>query len=292
MTNIHPSAIVSPNARLGKNARIGPYSIIEDHVEIGDDCTIAARVSVKTGTRMGSQNVVHEGCVLGGASQHLNSHGSSGKLVIGDHNTIRENATMHLALDQADSTTVGSFNTVMVGAHLGHDAQVGNHCIIVNNALLGGHVILDDHAYLSGGVAVHQYCRVGTYAFVSGPARIIQDVPPYVTVDGSTSKVVGLNTIGLRRNGFEDRQIAELKAAYRLIFRGDLEWHELLTELHTTFPTGPASEFRNFIQSSQRGFLRERRRHNATTLRIFKPSVPDGASASPNQSTPPRHRAA
>ena len=271
MTLIHSTAVVDDRANIGANVEIGPFSVIENDVEIGDGCRIGARVSVKSGTRMGTENRIHEGAILGGAPQHLKAGASLGELVIGSRNTIREYTTMHLGLSDGDCTQIGDDNMVMVGVHVGHDCHVGSHCIIVNNVLLGGHVIVSDRAYLSGAVAIHQFCRIGAFAMVSGPARIIQDVPPYVAVDGSTSKIVGLNVVGLRRNGFDQEQIRELKAAYRVIYRGGFRWNEVLDELLQRFPTGPASLFHEFMSQGQRGFLQERRMQPPATLKIYKP---------------------
>ena len=284
VTLIHSSAVVNDRAKIGADVEIGPFSVIENHVEIGDGCRIAARVSIKSGTRLGPENRIHEGAILGGVPQHLKAGAQLGELVIGRGNTIREYATMHIGLSEGDRTQIGDGNMIMVGAHVGHDCHVGSHCIIINNVLLGGHVIVGDRAYVSGAVAIHQFCRIGAYAMVSGPARIIQDVPPYVAVDGSTSKIVGLNLIGLRRNGFDQEQIRELKAAYRVIYRSGLRWSEVLGELSRRYPNGPASLFYHFMSQGQRGFLRERRAQPLAALKIYKPvSDHDGNSESDSQ---------
>ena len=267
MTPIHPLAVVGDRATLGNDVEIGPFAVIEDDVEIGDGCRVGARVSIKSRTRMGAENYIHEGAIIGGVPQHLKVQDDTGELVIGSRNTIREYATLHVGMSAGEPTRIGDGNMIMVGAHVGHDCHIGNQCIIINNALLGGHVSVGDRAYLSGGVAIHQFCRIGAHSIVSGPARIIQDVPPYVTVDGTTGKIVGLNLVGLRRHGFDDEQIRELKSAYRLIYRSGLRWSDMLEKLSQQFPCGPATLFHEFMSQGTRGFLQERR----TTLRIYNP---------------------
>jgi UDP-N-acetylglucosamine acyltransferase len=192
-----------------------------------------------------------------------------GRLQIGSGNTIRENATVHGGVRETDWTLVGDDNLIMVNAHIGHDCRIGNRTIITNNAMVAGHVVVEDRAYVSGAVGIHQFCRVGQLAMVGGQAHINRDVLPYVTVDGRTSHVVGLNLIGLKRSGFTDRDIAQLKAAYRLIYRSGLTWAEILKELRSEFTEGPASQYYEFLQRGKRGIMQERRGPVRSTLKIF-----------------------
>jgi UDP-N-acetylglucosamine acyltransferase len=141
----------------------------------------------------------------------------------------------------------------MVGVHFGHDTAIGNNCIFANSALLGGHATVEDRAFVSGAVAVHQFCRIGRLAMVGGHARITQDVPPYMLIDGQTGCVVGLNVVGLRRGGYSSDAIAELKAAYRVIFRRGLPWAEVIETLGAEFPEGAVVQLRTFLQSGKRG---------------------------------------
>ncbi len=180
--NIHPLALVSPQAKLGNNVIIGPFSIVEPDVTIGDDCTLAGRVVIKNGTTLGANNTVHEGAVLGGCPQHTRMPERLGRLAIGSHNVFRENCTVHRALHEGTETTIGSHNLLMVGVHVAHDCAVGDNLVFANNALLGGFVTVGDRAFISGAVAVHQFCRVGRLAMVGGCARVVQDLYrlPYV----------------------------------------------------------------------------------------------------------------
>jgi UDP-N-acetylglucosamine acyltransferase len=273
--NIHPQAIVSPEANLGQDVTIGPFSIIEPDVAIGDRCNLASRVVVKDGTTLGADNRVSEGAVLGGLPQHTRIPERLGRLVIGTHNTIRENCTIHRALHEGTSTIVGDHNLLMVGAHIAHDCHVGNQTIFANNVLLGGHVLVEDRAFVSGAVCVHQFCRIGRLAMVGGHARVVQDVPPYVMVDGITGCIVGLNLVGLRRNGYVAEEVAELKAAYRLIYRRGLKWTDILDQLRLEFPDGPAAAFHAFLSQGTRGFVQERRMPPHATLKLRRASDED-----------------
>jgi UDP-N-acetylglucosamine acyltransferase len=238
---------------------VGPLAIIEAGVIIGEGCTIAAGAILKTGTTLGPHNKVAERATIGGLPQHVNVPDQVGTIAIGSHNTIREGVTIHRALHEGHTTLVGDHNLLMVGAHVAHDCVVGNHAIFANNATLGGHVVVHDRAYVSGNVAVHQFCHIGRLAMVGGLARVIKDVPPYVTIDGNTGYVVGLNTIGLRRAGYSHADISQLKAAYRTIYRSGLKWNAILERMQTEFNTGPAAEFGVFFQQISRGIVPERR---------------------------------
>ncbi len=273
--NIHPQAIVSPHARLGQGVTIGPFSIIEPDVVVGDNCTLASRVVLKNGTSLGENNSIYEGAVLGGSPQHTRPPERLGRLIIGANNTIRENCTLHRALNEGTSTQVGNNNLLMVGAHVAHDCQIGDNAIFANNVLLGGFVTVGDRAFVSGAVGVHQFCRIGRLAMIGGHARVVQDVPPYVMIDGTSGLIVGLNLVGLRRNGYSQDQIAELKAAYRLIYRRGLRWVEVIEQLKQEFTTSPAADFHPFLSQGTRGFVQERRMPPGATLKLRRASDDD-----------------
>jgi UDP-N-acetylglucosamine acyltransferase len=260
VASIHPTAIVSPAAQLGQGVSIGPYSIIEEDAMIGDRCTLAAHVHIRRDTHLAEDNQVFAGKVLGGWPQHLRAGNTVGGLRIGRGNLLREYVTIHRALAPNTFTILGDENMLMVGAHVAHDCVVGSHTILANQVLLAGHVTVDDRAYLSGAVAVHQFCRIGRNTMVGGQSHITKDVPPYVTVDGESSRVVGLNVIGMRRCGFSSRDLQQLKEAYRLIYRSGRPYVEILQTLREQFSSGPAAEFHDFLAASKRGILPERRR--------------------------------
>lgn len=279
--SIHPLAVVSTDAVLGTGVTVGPFAVIEDGVELGDFCTVATGAVIKSGVTAGCHNEFHEHAVIGGTPQHVARPAHVGAVRIGDHNVFREHTTVHRALHEHGATSIGSGNYVMVGVHLGHDTTIGNNCIFANAALLGGHATVEDRAFVSGAVAVHQFCRIGRLAMVGGHARVTQDIPPYMLIDGQTGCVVGLNVVGLRRGGYSSDAITELKAAYRVIFRRGLPWAEVIETLAAEFPTGPVVHLRTFLQSGKRGFAQERRGPPSVTLRLRVPED-DTASSHPH----------
>jgi len=276
MISIHPTAVVGADVELGADVQIGPFAIVEEGVRLGDRCHLAGHVVIKRGCTLGSENGIHEGAVSGCGGQHVAAPADGGNVVIGDGNTIREHSTVHAALRAGDLTRIGNGNYLMVNAHLGHDVVVGNQTIIANNAMLGGHVTVEDFAYISGGVAVHQFCRVGTLVMIGGQAHVVQDAPPYVTIDGLTSRVVGLNRVGLRRRGMPQEEIAQLKEAYRIVFRSGLLWSESLAELRSRFTDGPAKHMHEFLAASERrGFVHERRTPRGAAVKMPAPTTTD-----------------
>ncbi len=267
---IHPSAIVSSAAQLADDIEIGPYAIIESDVVLGAGCRLAAHVVVKQGTTIGSGTTILEGAVLGGLPQHTNLPKKSGKLQIGQRNMIREQATVNRALHEGDVTRIGDDCLLMIGAHVAHDCLVGNQVILTNNILLGGHVEIQDQACLGGAVAVHQFCRVGRLAMVAARAKVTQDVPPFMLTDADTAMIVGLNRVGLRRAGYSREEVAELKAAYRLIYRQGLSFDETVAALDDAYSTGPAAVFAPYFRQGKRGFAQERRRPPKAAIRLHR----------------------
>jgi len=257
LAGIHPLAVVSPQAIVGHQVSIGPFCVVEAGAVIGDGCKLLSHVVIREGVELGCDNTIHEGVVLGGEPQHLAAD-APGRLQIGNSNTIRENVTIHRGLSSTEVTSVGDSNLIMVGAHIAHDCHIASNTIIANNVLLAGHIEVGNRAYLSGAVAVHQFVRIGELAMVGGQSHVKRDVPPYVTVDGQSSLIVGLNVIGLRRSGFTTPEINELKAAYRTVYRSGLAWNEMLALLGQQ--TGEAARnMHSFLSASKRGFMQERR---------------------------------
>ncbi len=274
---IHPSAIVSSQAQLGRDITVGPFCIIESDVTVGDGCILEARVSLKSGTTLGEHNWICEGTVLGGLPQHVRIPDHPGTVVIGSHNTFRENVTVHRALHADTATVIGDHCLIMAGGHVAHDCHMGHHIIFANNSLLAGHVTVDDRAYISGAVGVHQFCRIGRLAMIGGHARVVQDVPPFMTVDGTSGCVVGLNSVGLRRNGFNVEQVTELKEAYRTIYRRGLKWSEVIERLSVDFASDTIAYLRDFLSGGKRGFVQERRLPPHATLKLRQDNDADAA---------------
>jgi UDP-N-acetylglucosamine acyltransferase len=255
--------------------------VIEPEVTIGDGCQLESHVVIKQGVSLGEDNHVCEGTVLGGLPQHINVPEQPGTVVIGSGNTIREFVTIHRALDEEEATTIGDNNLLMIGAHIAHDCRVGNSTIFANGAALAGHVTVGDRAYISGGVGVHQFCRVGPLAMVGGHARVIKDVPPYMTIDGASGYVVGLNQIGLRRAGCRTEELNRLKEAYRLIYRSGLNWNAILVRLAAEYTEGMAAQFYQFLSTTTRGITAERRLPPGATIKLRREndSAPAPATA-------------
>jgi len=264
----HPSAVISPHARIAHDVCIGPLCVIEEDVSIDEGCVLGATSVIKNGTTLGSNNQVFEGAVLGGMPQHVHIPERPGRVIIGSGNVLREFVTVHRALDEDESTVIGDNNLLMSGVHVAHDCRIGNNAIFANGVMLAGHVTVDDRAYLSGAVGVHQFCRVGSLAMVGGHARITKDIPPFVTIDGQTSFVVGLNQIGLRRAGFSTRDVAELKEAYRVIYRSNKTWNEVLRALQEQFSEGPSARYYQFLSATTRGIIPERRLPPGATIKL------------------------
>ncbi len=273
MTQIHPTALVDREAQLGTQVSVGPFCIVEAGAEIGDRCQLMPHAIVKSGTSIGEDCRIHEFAVVGGRPQHLRAGEQLGRVEMGRNNVIHEHVTIHRAAHEGHVTRLGDNNMLMVNVHVAHDCTLGSHVIITNNTLLGGHVEIQDRAFVSGDVAVHQFCRIGKFAMVGGKAAVKKDVPPFILLDGVANGVVGLNLVGLRRNGFSQEEIRQLKEAYWLMYRSGLRWEEVLVELEAKFTTGPAAELFPFLSSGKRGFMPERRVPVGATVPLHEDSA-------------------
>lgn len=256
MSRIHPSAIVEDGAQVHESTYIGPFSIIEAGAAIGADCVIDSHVRIYGPTRMGSHNRVCHGATLGVEPQDLGfTADKSRPLVIGDHNHFKEGVNISRGTHAEAGTRIGSHNYLMAFTHVGHDCTVGDHNIFANTATLGGHVQMAHHIFISGHVGVHQFCRIGAYVMIGGLSGVNQDVPPYVTANGQRSEIVGLNSVGLRRNGFGQTQRGAIKHAYKVLYKSGLRRKEALEVLRTEHDTPEVREIIRFVESSERGLL-------------------------------------
>ncbi len=211
-------AYIHPGAKLGENCTVEPFVYIDDNVVIGDNCHIMAHASVLSGTRMGNNNRVHHGAVVGGIPQDLKFVGEDTTLEIGDNNIIRENVTLNRGTASRGKTVIGSNNLFMENSHIGHDSVVGSNCIIGNSTKIAGEVEIEDFAILSACVLVHQFSHIGGHVMIQGGSRINKDVPPYIIVAREPAKYSGLNIVGLRRRGFSNETIKGIHEAYRHIY--------------------------------------------------------------------------
>jgi len=258
MNLIDPRAIVDPAARLADDVQVGPWSIIGPDVEIGEGTVIASHVVIKGPTRIGRHNRIYQFSSVGEDTPDLKYKGEPTRLVIGDHNVIREGVTIHRGTIQDRSeTTIGDHNLIMAYAHIGHDSVIANHCILVNNTALAGHVHVGDWAILSGYTLVHQYCHIGAYSFSGMGTAIGKDVPAFVTVFGNPAEARSMNFEGMRRRGFSDEAILALRNAYKIVYRKGLTVEAALAALASDALEFPeVALFRDSVQASNLGITR------------------------------------
>ena len=254
---ISPLAYIDPEAKIGQNCEIGAFAYIDKNVVIGDNCVIMPHASVLYGTRMGNNNRIFHGAVIGGVPQDLKFRGEDTTCEIGDNNMIRENVTINRGTASRGKTVVGSNNLFMENSHIGHDCIIGSGCIIGNSSKMAGEVIIDDNAILSACVLVHQFCHIGGYVMVQGGSRFSMDVPPYIIVGREPARYCGLNIVGLRRRGFSNETITNIRSAYRLIYESDNNVSTGLAKIKETITMTPEIEYIvNFIErQSERGII-------------------------------------
>ena len=257
---IHPTAIVGESVEIGEEVSIGPGAIIEDGVRIGDRCQIGPYVHIQGRTTLGAENTIENGALLGFPPQYIGFDGGPTPLVIGDRNTIREQVTIHRGLKEESCTSLGDDNYLMAQSHVGHDCKIGNNVIIANATLLAGHVEIYDRANISGHCVIHQFVRIGRLAMIGGMSRIRSDIPPFVTADGYTSALRGLNTVGLKRAGISTEVRRILKAVLMEMRESDRLITEILDSIDTESSPPEVTEFLDFYRQSKRGVVRFIRR--------------------------------
>ncbi len=255
---IDPRAIIDPSAKIGANVEIGPWSIIGPDVEIGDNTVVSSHVVIKGPTVIGADNRIFQFSTVGEDTPDLKYRGEPTRLVIGDHNTIREGVTIHRGTVQdRGETVIGDHNLLMAYVHVGHDCLVGDHCVLVNNASLAGHVTVGDWAILSGYVLVHQFVSIGAHSFAGASTFLTQDVPPYMMVAGNPAAARTINGEGLKRRGFSADQVAVLNRAYKIIYRKGLKLEEAVAALAgLEDETGVIDALSAFLEASTRGIVR------------------------------------
>lgn len=253
---IHRTALVDPGAHLGTDVMVGPYAIIGPNVTIGDRSQIAAHAVIERDTRVGAEVKVGYGSILGADPQDLKYRGEETWVEVGDQTTIREYCTINRGTPATGRTTVGRRCFIMTYVHIAHDCVIGDDVILANSIQMAGHVTIDDRAIVSGLVPIHQFVRIGTYAFVGGGSRVNQDVPPYTKAVGNPLHLYGLNSVGLQRAGFGAEVKLALKKAYRLVFNSHLTITQGVARARAEIATITEVEtFLRFIEASQRGVL-------------------------------------
>jgi UDP-N-acetylglucosamine acyltransferase len=253
---VHPTALVHQDAQVAADVEVGPFAIIGEGCVVASGCVIEARATLERNVLLGEGVRVGIGTVLGGDPQDLKYRGEHTTVEVGAGTTIREYSTINRGTTQSFKTTIGEQCFIMSYVHLGHDCHVGDGVILSNGVQLAGHVTIDERAIISGVTAVHQFTKIGRFSFIGGCSRVSRDVAPYVKAVGNPIRLYGLNSVGLERNGFSEEVRLELKRAYRLFFKSELNLSQAreraAAELH---PYPEVQEFLRFFDESGRGLV-------------------------------------
>jgi len=251
---LHPTAIIHAQAQIGADCEIGPYCVIGEHVELGARCRLHSHVVIDGHTRLGEENEIFPFASIGLKTQDLKWKGGVTHTRIGDHNTFREYVTIHSATGDGEATVVGSNNHILAYSHIAHNVQIGNHIIMSNVATLAGHIVVEDYAVVGGLAAVHQFCRIGTLSMIGGCSKVVQDVPPFMIVDGNPGETRTINKVGMERRGISEEAQNALRQAYRILFRDGLTISNALTKIESELaPLPEIQHLVQFVRSSERG---------------------------------------
>ncbi len=255
---IHPTAVLEPGAQVDPSCDIGPYAVIGSSVRMGPGNSVGPHAVISGKTTIGAENRIFAHAVLGGVPQDLKYRGEPTELVIGDRNTFREFTTVSIGTAGGGGTTrIGNGGLFMANSHVGHDCRIGDGAIIANSVGIAGHVLVEDHVHIGGVSAVHQFCRIGRFAFVGGMTGVAMDVAPFCIVSGARAEMAGVNVIGMQRAGMEEEQIGRIKQAYKVVFRSNLGLQEAIAELAEELSGYPEIDhFMAFLKGSQRGITR------------------------------------
>jgi UDP-N-acetylglucosamine acyltransferase len=258
-SQVHEQAVVAPGAKLGARVRVGAYAVIGDGVELGDGCVLHSHAVVQGPSKIGRDNIFHPFCSIGGDPQDFRFQGEKTELVVGDGNIFREYVTISRGtVGGGGKTTVGNGNFFLATAHVGHDSHVNSNTLFVNGATLAGHVTVEDFATIGFQSPVHQFCRVGRYAYIGASTVITQDVPPFSrVVTERETKSYGVNTIGLERKGFSAERLKILQRAFRVLLRSKMNTSQALAEMRKKFADSEdVNELIRFIETAERGIVK------------------------------------
>jgi len=255
---IHPTVIISPDAKLEANVEIGPYSVIGADVKIGKNTIIGPHVVIENYTHIGEGCHIHQFCSIGAPPQDLKFGGEKTRVVIGNFNTIREFVTINRSTTADIGVTImGDHNLIMAYCHVAHNCKLGDRIVMANGATLAGHVHVEDNAIIGGLTGIHQFSSIGAHCIIGGASAVVKDVPPYTMASGNHAKLFGLNIVGLKRRNFSEKTIKALKDAYRIIFRSNLLLEAALKKARDEVEDVPeVRHFIKFIQESKRGTCR------------------------------------
>jgi len=255
MSEIHSSAIIGKNVAIGPDSTIGPNVLIEDGVRIGSHNRILQGAFLGRGTVLGDHNEIHMNAVIGHTPQDLAYKGEETFTRIGSKNVIREFVTIHRGTKEASATVIGDGNFVMAYCHIAHNCLLGSNIIMVNQASLTGHCVVEDRVFLSGMTGFHQFTRIGTLAMVSALTAINKDIPPYVVCGGRPGVAQGINVVGMRRAGIGPQVRAEIKEAFKLLYRSGLNVSQALEAIKNSLKSPEVAHMVAFIEASKRGIL-------------------------------------
>ncbi len=254
MTEIHPTAIVSPKAKIGDNVKIDPYVIIHDDVEIGNDCKIGPHTVIYDGARIGNRVKFAQSVSVSNRPQDLKFKDEKTYFLIGDNTDIREFVTLHRASIDGASSIVGKNCLLMAYVHIAHDCIIGDNVVIANAAQLGGHVVIEDWVVVGGLSPIHQFVKVGQHSMIGGGFKATQDIPPYVKAASHPIRYSGINSVGLRRRGFSNEEIFNIKKAYQLLYKSKLNISQAKAKVAVEFAGNPHVEkILEFFNKSTRG---------------------------------------
>ncbi len=257
MSNIHPTAIVSPKAELADDVTVGPHTIIEDDVTIGKGSQIASSVLLAGGARLGEHVKISHGAVIATQPQDLKFGGEITQVEIGDNTVIREYATINRGTKAHGTTTVGKDCLLMAYSHVAHDCIIGDNVILANAVNLAGHIEIDDYAIIGGVVPVHQFVKIGAHSMIGGGFRVPQDVAPYSLCGGYPLRVMGLNSIGLRRRGFSKETVATIEKTFKILFFSKLNTSQAVERIHAEIEIIPEVQLiLDFLNRSNRGITK------------------------------------
>ena len=253
--NIHPTAIVEPGAKIGSGVSIGAHAYVGPDVTLGEGCILHHHACVEGLTTLGPACEVFPFALIGGRTQDLKARPGKPGLRVGARNTFREYVSIHLGTQEGEWTVLGDDNVLLAYAHIAHDCVVGNHLVMSSHSALGGHVHVGDHVNIGWNAGVHQFCRIGDHAMVAACSKLVQDVPPFVIVDGNPAETKMVNRVGLSRSGFSESEIEDAKALHRLFYRDGLNATQAL-EKASALPLASGrvgKAWLGFVSQSKRG---------------------------------------
>ena len=255
--NIHPSAVIDAGAALGEDVAVGPFAVIGPNTHIGDRCRIGPHAVIHPFTTLGEACILHANAVLGDLPQDLAFENIESSVTVGDRCVLREGVTVHRGTTEHSTTEIGADSYLMTNSHIGHNCKVGQHVILTPAVVVGGYVEIADQVFIGGGTAIHQFSRIGRLAMIGGLSGISKDVPPFLTtVPVQLNRILGPNTVGLRRAGMTPEERRSITSAFRILYRSGLNTTQALDRLRTQCAGDLVAEMISFIEQSKRGICR------------------------------------